>query len=309
LKRIHLSTMSKTEELFQSIEERQTVLKELSNHLTELESQLSLIFAASPDMILFIRADGEIIKASQAVWKILGHSKEDMVGKYIWDFIHPDDIEKTKDVRKLLAENGMLYFDHKNFFTNRWRKSDGSYAKLAWRFSFYDANANHTIGFATDITSLIIENPFNFGLLHKAIALTQDGIVITDNTQEDNPVIYVNPAFSKNCGYHYTELIGKNCRILQYPDIEQAAKTTLKSAISAGIGCEVLLKNLTKSGEIFYNHLLLSPIVEDGIVTHYIGVSRNLTSLIEEGVYRWCPNAPTGFGAKIRNPLESYIPY
>lgn len=301
--------MSKSEEILLSIEKRQDALVDLSSYLTQLESQLALIFAASPDIILFIHRDGRIIKSSQAVWKILGYNRDELVGKYIWEFIHPDDRTKTESVRSKLIEDGLLYFDDKEYFTNRWMKKDGSYAKLAWRFSFYDSHSDHTIGFATDVTSLVIENPFNFGLLHKAIALTQDGIVITDNTVYDNPIIYVNPAFCKNTGYSHEELVGQNCRLLQYPDLIQQAKITLKDAIRRGEGCEVLLKNLKKNGEVFYNHVLISPIVEEDKVTHYIGISRNLTSLIDSGVYNWSPTAQNGFGPKTKRPLEEYILY
>lgn len=290
--------MSTSELLIQEIEERQGVLRDMSRHLTELESQLSLIFAASPDIILFIQMDGKIIKASQAVWRILGYNREDLVGNYIWDYIHPEDIEDTKRIRERLVEDRFLYFNEHDYFINRWRKKDGSYAKLSWRFSIYDADESQTIGFATDVTHLGVENPFNIYLLARALKLAQDGIVITDYTLQDNPIIYVNNSFCNNSGYSEEELIGQNCRILQSESRDQEALKTIRSAVENGEGCEVLLKNARKNNTPFFNHLLITPIIQDGQVTHYIGISRDLTELVANGTYTWDKNSPRGFGKK-----------
>lgn len=290
--------MSETEQIFKEIKEREGEIKKLSSYLCELESQLALIFAASPDLIVFIHKDGTIIKVSQAVWRILGYERDSLVGKSIFDLIHPDDVSKTKDIRDKLMIDRHIYFDHSEFFSNRWRKKDGTYATLVWRFSLYDENEDHTIGFATDVTDLTLVNPFSFGLIHKALRMTKDGVVITDMLDPDNPIIYVNPAFCGNCGYSKDELIGKNCRLLQSDDKEQAALNTIRLAIQHGESCEVLLKNFRKNKTVFFNHILISPIIEHGAVTNYIGVSRDLTSLIDEGVYSWDRMAPRGFGKK-----------
>jgi|GEM_PF-4796835 len=293
-----MSDSKNLEFLLNRVENRQKELIELSSYLSELESQLSLVFAASPDMIIFIHKDGRIIKVSNAVQKILGYKQEEMINQYIWKYIHPDDIEKTKQARSELLESRVLFFDHKEYFTNRWLKKNGNYAKLAWRFSLYDENEDHTIGIATDVTSLVLDNPFNFGLIHKALSMTKDGIVITDMMQPNNPIIYANIAFCHNTGYSIQELLGKNCRVLQSDDSDQAALKTIREAIHNGESCEVLLKNFKKDRTIFYNHVLISPIIENEIVTNYIGISRDLTELINEGVYIWDKFAPRGFGKK-----------
>ena len=288
--------MSEIDVILNGVKNREGEIKKLSSYLSELESQLALIFAASPDLIVFIHKDGTIIKVSQAVWRILGYERDSLVGKSIFDLIHPDDEEKTKSIRQKLMTDRHIYFDHNEYFSNRWRKHDGTYATLVWRFSIYDENEDHTIGFATDVTDLTLINPFSFGLIHKALRMTHDGVVITDTLQPENPIIYVNPSFCRNCGYTSEELIGKNCRTLQSDDKDQAALSTIREAINHGESCEVLLKNFKKDRTIFFNHVLISPIIEHGTVTNYIGISRDLTSLIAEGVYTWDRTAPRGFG-------------
>jgi PAS domain S-box-containing protein len=291
--------MSRSEEIMKSLDEREKKLSEMSKYLTQLESQLALIFAASPDMIIFIHQDGSIIKASGAAQRVLGYDKDFMIGKSIFDFLHPDDVEKTEKLRDDLSKNeGVVYFDAHKCFVNRWKKKDGSYARLAWRFAIYDDSEDHTIGVACDVTDALCDNPFHFKLINKAMALASDGIVITDYQDENNPIIYANPAFCRNTGYAIDELIGQNCRVLQSDDKDQQALKTIREAVSNGEGCEVLLRNFKKDGSVFFNHLLTSPIIQDGKVTNYIGISRDITQLINQGVYVWDRDAPRGFGKK-----------
>lgn len=297
--------MSDNTQLFKSIENRQKELTRLSYQLSELESQLSLIFAASPDLIVFIHRDGQIVKASQAIWRILGYAMEDIIGKFIWDFIHPDDIEKTRAIRTELINNRFIFFDQKQCFTNRWRHSNGNFVKLAWRFSLYDEKEDQTIGFATDITKTVMDNPFSFSLVHKAISLAKDGIIITDNTIQHNPIMYVNDAFCKSTGYSRSELLGNNCRILQSDDKSQKALSTIRDAVSMGEGCEVLLRNFRKDKTVFFNHISTTPIVENHIVTNFIGISRDVTELVNSGIYIWDPRSPRGFGAALKTESHS----
>jgi len=56
----------KNEEILKTIENRQRTLNGLSKYLSELESQLALIFAASPDIIVFLDDESKIIKISSA---------------------------------------------------------------------------------------------------------------------------------------------------------------------------------------------------------------------------------------------------
>jgi PAS domain-containing protein len=50
-----------------------------------------------------------------------------------------------------------------------------------------------------------------------AVLTCPSGIVITDPSKPDNPIVFVNPAFTELTGYSSTEAIGRNCRFLQGP--------------------------------------------------------------------------------------------
>ncbi|RZM04704.1 MAG: PAS domain-containing protein [Pedobacter sp.] len=118
----------------------------------------------------------------------------------------------------------------------------------------------------------------DFDLLTKAIDASLSGIIITDNSQPDNPIIYCNAAFEKMTGYQRKEIIGHNCRFLQNDDRGQEARLVLRRAVDEGGECTVDIRNYKKGGELFWNELYMSPIKDEkGNVTHFIGVQNDVT--------------------------------
>jgi PAS domain S-box-containing protein len=121
-----------------------------------------------------------------------------------------------------------------------------------------------------------IENHIDIYL--KALNSANSGIIITDNTQPDNPIIYCNKAFETITGYDHNEIIGHNCRFLQAQDRDQPERGTLKDCIQNGKECRVEIRNYRKNGKLFWNELYVSPVQNDaGEITHFIGVQNDIT--------------------------------
>ncbi|MEM1170144.1 MAG: PAS domain S-box protein [Cyanobacteria bacterium P01_H01_bin.35] len=115
-------------------------------------------------------------------------------------------------------------------------------------------------------------------LLERAIAASNNGIVITDNSYPNNPIIYCNPAFEKITGYSTQETLGKNCRFLQGADTDPAALYQIRQAIESEKNCLVVVKNYRKDGTPFWNELAISPVRDhNGSVNHFIGIQTDIT--------------------------------
>lgn len=115
-------------------------------------------------------------------------------------------------------------------------------------------------------------------LLERAIAASHNGVVLTDATQPDNPVIYVNPAFEAMTGYKADEIIGRNCRLLQGPDSQPEALASIRSALREVRECHVTLRNYRKDCTPFWNQLFIAPVFNDqGQLTHFVGVQNDIT--------------------------------
>ena len=115
-------------------------------------------------------------------------------------------------------------------------------------------------------------------LLERAIAASSNGIIITDHTKPDNPIIYCNRAFETITGYSRREVIGTNCRFLQGPDTDKQAVAKIHEAILAEQDYLVVLKNYRKDGTPFWNELAISPVRDThNRLTHFIGIQTDIT--------------------------------
>jgi PAS domain S-box-containing protein len=115
-------------------------------------------------------------------------------------------------------------------------------------------------------------------LKERALESTDEGVVISDCSQPDMPIIYVNNAFTRMTGYSYDEVVGKNCRFLQGLDTDHAAKNEIKKAIADQRSCKVEILNYHKDGNSFWNQLSITPVRDEhGQTTHFIGIQSDVT--------------------------------
>ena len=89
-------------------------------------------------------------------------------------------------------------------------------------------------------------------VLERAVEATRTGVLITDPSRPDNPIVYVNPAFERITGYSADEVLGRNCRFLQGHDRDQPAPEEARAAIRKGRDCRVSVRNYRKDGALFW---------------------------------------------------------
>ncbi len=116
-------------------------------------------------------------------------------------------------------------------------------------------------------------------LLGLAVEASSNGIVLTDATRYDNPIIYVNPAFERITGYPASEVLGRNCRFLRDPQEAQPTLDLLRAAVEEGREWTGILRNYRKNGTPFWNELHLAPVRDaEGRLTNYIGIQEDVTA-------------------------------
>ena len=118
-------------------------------------------------------------------------------------------------------------------------------------------------------------------VLSKILDSCVNGVSLADPDQEDMPLVYVNKAFETITGYTLAEVVGKNCRFLQGKERDQIEVNKLREAIKDRKSVEVTLHNYRKNGELFYNHLLISPLFDsNGNLLYFLGVQLDVTPKI-----------------------------
>jgi PAS domain S-box-containing protein len=116
----------------------------------------------------------------------------------------------------------------------------------------------------------------------RALAAAPLGVVVTDPTVEDNPIVYANDAFYRLTGYGPDAVLGRNCRFLQGPDTDPDRVAELHAAVDAGESASTVLRNYRSDGTAFWNHVEITPLTDaDGDVTHFVGFQHDVSELKE----------------------------
>jgi len=129
-------------------EDQHIVIVEDISERRKTENELSTIFEMSLDLICVADVNtAKFTKVNPAFTRVLGYNEEELLGRTFFDFIHPDDIEPTRQVieRDLKRGNTVLQFE------NRYRTQAGDYRWLAWTGQT-DPATGLTYAIAHDIT-------------------------------------------------------------------------------------------------------------------------------------------------------------
>ena len=113
-----------------------------------------------------------------------------------------------------------------------------------------------------------------------ALDVADDGIVISDATRADAPIVYVSPSFERLVGYSADEILGTNCRMVQGPGTDRETVKRIAIALQQGKVFQGEILNYRKDGTPFWNFLRIAPIRDaSGRVTHHVGTQSDVTEL------------------------------
>lgn len=96
-----------------------------------------------------------------------------------------------------------------------------------------------------------------------AVRATRMPMIVTDPGRPDNPIVFMNDAFTRLTGYTREEVLGRNCRFLQGAATNIDDVTRVRTAIARQEAIEIDLLNYRKDGTSFWNRLLISPVFND----------------------------------------------
>ena len=111
-----------------------------------------------------------------------------------------------------------------------------------------------------------------------AIAHSTEPMALSDPRLPDHPIIAVNAAFEAMSGYAASEIVGRNCRMLQGPGTDRESARKLGRVIAEGDGCVEWIVNHRKDGTAFWNLLFMSPVRDaEGQIIHYFANQHDIT--------------------------------
>jgi PAS domain S-box-containing protein len=97
-------------------------------------------------------------------------------------------------------------------------------------------------------------------------------------TGTDGKIEYVNPKFTETTDYSFKETIGKNPNFLKSGNKSKEDYKNLWKTITSGHEWHGEFSNKKKSGEIFFESAIISPIFDEtGVITNFLAIKEDIT--------------------------------
>jgi len=91
------------------------------------EGEMDQLFKISLELNCIANTGGYFLRLNPAWERTLGYTLEELMAKRFFDFVHPDDLDRThKAVSTLASQQSVGHFE------NRYRRKDGTYRWLEW---------------------------------------------------------------------------------------------------------------------------------------------------------------------------------
>lgn len=110
------------------------------------ELEMFELFEMTPDLVCIAGKDGFFRRINPAVSKKLGYTKEELLSRPIFSFMHPDDRERTGEMREMLLQGRTLLN-----FQNRYCTKEGDVIWLEWT-SVYVPEKEVVFAIAKDVS-------------------------------------------------------------------------------------------------------------------------------------------------------------
>ncbi len=165
----------------------------------------------------------------------------------------------------------------------------------------------HTIDKTSDALEKEIEVSSSHESLLQEYKNAIDVSAIVSKASLDGKITYANDEFCKISEYTRAELLGNNHRILRHPDQPKEEFVRLWKTITSKKVYKGTLKNISKSGKIYYVDATIAPILDqEGNILEYLAIRYNVTNHIQAINYAYTDNLT---GIANRNKFEEVIAY
>ncbi|MDD2925116.1 PAS domain S-box protein [Rhodoferax sp.] len=214
----------------------------------------------------FINAAGE---------RILGWTASELTGQSSHQMIHhlhldgTDFPQETCPLITVLQRGASL--DGEDHFIHR----NGRFIPVSYRSKplMQDGRVTGSLVSFHDISERI-ESEALIRLQRAALDAAANMILISDRS---GLIEYVNRAFCQTTGYTEDEVLGQSTRILNSGLQDNAFYQSLWAVLLSGHAWEGELSNRRKNGEVYPEQMTITPILNDGQITHFIAIKRDIS--------------------------------
>ena len=272
-----------------------TETRNTRQELDRFTRDFSAFLEQTSDFIYFKDKESRFRFCSQSLARITGHARwQDMRDKHDLDVFPSDTAQIYYEEELPVFRDGVPlldridpYYDENGevryVLTNKWPLFDEHGAVVGIFGVSRDITEMKRIQEALaqshndllQAQSVAAEAHRAHALLAQAVEHSSASVVITDATGR---IEYVNPAFERTTGYHVTEAIGQNPRILKSGMNSADTYSEMWGRLIEGKTWQGELHNRKKNGETYWESATISPVLDDaGKISHYIAIKEDIT--------------------------------
>ena len=248
--------------------------RRIEQDLRSSEARMTAVLRAVPDLWFVVDRNDRYLLCSDEQHPLLLVPFERQRGQRFGAVLPPPYDQQAREALTLARSSGEM-----QRLEYECTMPDGNVRRFEARLSpMPDGQVLYLTRDLTDIRQLELE----LRLLQRAVeADAAMPIVVTDATQPDEPIVYVNSAFVRLTGYSRLEATGRNCRFLQGDQTGQPGLAALRAALAEGRPCTTVLANRRRDGHLFLNELSVVPIRDArGEVVQHLGVLKDVTEQV-----------------------------
>ena len=254
--------------LFAREEER----KAMEAALRESEGRFRELYEKAPLPYQSLDIEGHILEVNDAWLTLLGFGREEVVGRFIGDFLTDVSITTLQNEFPKFQQRGrvdgpLFHFVHKDG-TRRLLMVNGQIARDK------EGNFLRTHCIMTDLTERL-QSAEQLKLAAAVFEQSAEGIMITDAGYN---VVMVNQAYSAITGYSAAEVIGKPPPVVSSGYQDEQFLSAVWDEVKANGHWHGEIWNRRKDGDVYPELVSISRVLDaDGEIGHYIAIVTDIS--------------------------------
>jgi diguanylate cyclase (GGDEF)-like protein/PAS domain S-box-containing protein len=242
--------------------------------LLESEQRFRALYEKAPLPYQSLDIEANILEVNEAWLSMLGYTREEVVGRFIGDFLNESSIQTLSCEFPRFKQRGLVDGPEFDLLCK-----DGTLKRVVINGRIArdsEGNFQRTHCILTDITERKAAQE-KLQLAASVFAHSREGITITDAT---GSILDVNDAFTRITGYSRDEVIGQNPRLLQSGRQDKSFYEAMWKALTLQGHWSGEVWNRRKGGEVYPELLTISAVRDaQGQTLRYVALFADISAI------------------------------
>ncbi|MBL7120108.1 MAG: MEKHLA domain-containing protein [Dehalococcoidia bacterium] len=249
--------------------------KRAEQRVWESGERFRALIENASDAVAILNAEGIIVYESPSAERVLGYGPQDLVGKPMLDFVHPDDVSNVAGIFASILNNPRtpmsteLRFRHKD---DSWHWLEGVGNNL-----LDDPQVQGVVANYRDITERKRAEQASRESEDRYRDLLENANDLIQSVSPDGHFLYVNRAWQEALGYNEEEIAGLSLVDIIHPDSQAHTTEAFQQLLSGGKAARVEAVLLAKDGREIVVEGTANCKIVDGKPVHIRGILRDVT--------------------------------